>query len=72
MTKGIKRTSVWKLYVRDEYAKGWTGWVGIGISKSKNKAKNAGEKVKNTSNRNTQYKVVKVTAKGYSSPYESL
>lgn len=72
MTSGIKRTKVWKLYVRDEYSTGWTKWMGMGISKSRTKAQKEGKLKKDHSNRRTQYKVIQVTSKGYSPPYETL
>ena len=72
MTKGIKRTFVWKLLISREYKSGWTSYTGQGISKSKTKCHNAGKDHKLKANVKERFKVVKVTSKGYSSPYETL
>ena len=71
MTRGLKRTSVWRLYIRELYNKGWENWESVGITKSRPKAQNMGKKLKLRSNREMQYKVVKASAKGYSYPYET-
>ena len=71
MTKGIKRTFVWALYIREKYKNGWDNWSKIGVTKSQSKAHNRGVKLKKNSNRELQFKVEKVTASKYSSPYET-
>lgn len=63
---------IWKLYISTKMGRTWTKWNGEGISKSRAKCKKQGVKVKANANRDTRYKVISVSKKGYSPPYETL